>query len=129
MGIAGKSPRKVKAADLTDPNRTSGITRLEAFAEGNVWVGAVVNHEARELSKWHVHPNHDTYAYCAEGTMRLDFGPGGAETLMFEVGDFAFIPAGLVHREGNGGDTPSKGLIFRIGEGQVVVDLDGPDPA
>jgi uncharacterized RmlC-like cupin family protein len=45
----------------------------------------------------------------------------------FDPGDFAHVPAGIVHREGNPGDSPNKGIAFRIGEGPVVVDLDGPE--
>ena len=119
-------PRRVAATDLFDPGKTSGVTRLQAFAEGAVWVGALIN-EPHEMSKWHSHPGHETYAYVVEGNMRIEFGPGGSEFVELGPGDFAYVPRDTIHREGNSGHTVSKGVIVRIGEGPVVVDAEGPE--
>jgi uncharacterized RmlC-like cupin family protein len=120
-------PRKVAPKDLVDPGRSSAVVRLQAFADERVWVGAVIN-SPREMSRWHIHPGHDTYAYFVEGRFRVEYGPGGKDATDFGPGDFGYVPAGLVHREGNPGDVPNKGIAFRIGEGPIVVDVDGPDP-
>jgi quercetin dioxygenase-like cupin family protein len=121
-----RHPRKVAAGELIDPASMSGVVRLQAFADEKVWVGAVIN-RPREMSGWHVHPGHDTYAYFAEGRFRVEYGPGGRAAVEFDPGDFAHVPAGIVHREGNPGDSPNKGIAFRIGDGPVVVDLEGPE--
>ena len=44
-----------------------------------------------------------------------------------EPGDFVLIPKGVVHREGNAGAEPTDGVIIRVGEGPVTVNLDGPE--
>ncbi len=123
---SSRRPRKVAAEELIDTGRTSGVVRLEAFSDERVWVGAVINSPG-EMSRWHVHPGHDTYAYIADGSIQIEYGPGGREAVELGAGDFAHIPAGTVHREGNLSNSPSKGILIRIGEGPVVVDLDGPE--
>jgi uncharacterized RmlC-like cupin family protein len=47
-----------------------------------------------------VHPGHDTYVFQTEGRLRLEFGPGGSESVEGGPGDFVLIPKGVVHREG-----------------------------
>ncbi len=107
------------------PATTPGVSRREAFADGHVWVGRITNAPS-QASRWHVHPGHDTYAYCSSGRFFVEFGPGGAERIELEPGDFGLIPRGLVHREGNAGDEPNDGVLVRVGEGPVTVNLDGP---
>jgi oxalate decarboxylase/phosphoglucose isomerase-like protein (cupin superfamily) len=41
-------------------------------------------------------------------------------------GDFVLIPKGVVHREGNPGTEPNEAIVFRVGEGEVLVNVDGP---
>jgi quercetin dioxygenase-like cupin family protein len=79
------------------------------------------------MSRWHVHPGHDAYAYIEQGSVRIEYGPGGGEAVELGPGDFGHVPAGIVHREGNPGDSPNKGIVFRIGDGPVVLDVDGPE--
>jgi quercetin dioxygenase-like cupin family protein len=120
-------PKLIKGADLIEAGQpTPGVTRATAFADETVWVGTVRN-APRQESGWHVHPGHDTYAYAIEGLFFVDFGPGGRERILIEPGDFALIPRGVVHREGNAGDEPNDGIAFRVGSGPVTVNLDGPE--
>ena len=46
----------------------------------------------------------------------LDAGPG----------DFLFIPAREIHREGNPLDETSEIVVVRAGQGEVVVNVDRP---
>ena len=43
------------------------------------------------------------------------------------AGDFVLIPKGVIHREGNAGAEPNDGVIVRVGEGPVTINLDGPE--
>ena len=106
--------------------QTPGVSRAVAFADGHVWVGRVRN-TPRQESDWHVHPGHDTYAYCIGGRFFVEFGPGGTDRIEIAPGEFGLIPKGLVHREGNAGDDPNEGVVFRVGDGPVTVNLDGPE--
>ena len=120
-------PILVSSDVLTEAaQQTPGLARSVAFADERVWVGSVRN-EPRQASGWHVHPGHDTYAYAVRGVFFVEFGPGGTERIEIAPGDFGLIPRGVVHREGNAGDTPSEGVVFRVGEGPVTVNLDGPE--
>ena len=77
-------------------------------------------------SAWHVHPGYDTYVFQTEGRLRLEFGAGGTESMEGGPGDFVLIPKGLVHRERNPGTEPNEAIVFRVGEGEVLVNVDGP---
>ena len=39
------------------------------------------------------------------------------------------IPKGLVHREGNPGGESSYLVVVRVGTGEPVFNVDGPEPA
>ena len=56
----------------------------------------------------------------------MEFGPGGTERVEGGPGDFVLIPMGVVHREGTPGTEPNEAIVFRVGEGEVLVNLDGP---
>src|SRR5829696_8267412 len=60
------------------------------------------------------------------GACGWKFGPGGSESVEGGPGDFVLIPKGVVHREGNPGTEPNEAIVFRVGEGEVLVNLDGP---
>jgi uncharacterized RmlC-like cupin family protein len=121
-------PRAVGPEHLREPALvTPGIDRREAFADDRIWVGTART-EAGVWSGWHVHPGHDTYAYAIEGRIRVEFDAAGAG-IEAGPGGFLFIPKGAPHREGNPGDEPNVGVVFRIGEGPVLEPLDGPPDA
>jgi uncharacterized RmlC-like cupin family protein len=104
---------------------TPGVDRREAFADDHVWAGRSRT-DAGTWSGWHVHPGHDTYVFQTEGRLRLEFGPGGTQSVEGGPGDFVLIPKGVVHREGNPGTEPNEAIVFRVGEGEVLVNLEGP---
>src|SRR5215207_1824458 len=104
---------------------TPGVDRREAFADDHVWAGRSRT-DAGTWSCWHVHPGHDTYVFQTEGRLRLVIGTGGTESVEGGPGDFLLIPKGVVHREGNPGTEPNEAIVFRVGEGEVLVNLDGP---
>lgn len=111
-----------------EPTPTPGVTRFEAFADERVWVGRVEN-APYQASAWHVHPGHHTYGHAIGGRFFVEFGPDGSERVEMEPGDFVHIPKGVVHREGSAGGEPSHGIIVRVGEGPLTINLDGPEPA
>jgi mannose-6-phosphate isomerase-like protein (cupin superfamily) len=101
------------------PTTTSGPAGPEPKAgrsrtQGGTWSG------------WHVHPGYDTYVFQTEGHLRLEFGAGGTESVEGGPGDFVLIPKGVVHREGNPGTEPNEAIVFRVGEGEVLVNVEGP---
>jgi quercetin dioxygenase-like cupin family protein len=116
------TPEQVQGVKTATP----GVTRFEAFADEHVWVGRIENAPHQE-SDWHVHPGHDTFGHVTRGRFFVEFGPDGSERIEVALGDFVLIPKGVVHREGNAGAEPNVGIVVRVGQGPVTVNLDGPD--
>jgi uncharacterized RmlC-like cupin family protein len=122
--------RVVPAAEMRPPAVvTPGMDRREAFAQDGAWAGTVRT-TAGAMTGWHVHAGHDTYLHVNAGTMHIEYGPGGSLSADAGPGDFLLIPRGLVHREGSAaGSTGVEAVIVRVGSGEPVTNVDGPDPA
>lgn len=106
---------------------TPGMERFEAYAADDRWVGYVAT-EPGVRSGWHHHGEMDTYVYVVRGAVELESGPGGGDLATAHVGQFAHIPAGTVHREGTPAGEPAEAVVVRIGRGQPVFNVEGPDP-
>jgi uncharacterized RmlC-like cupin family protein len=95
---------------------TARATLMRARAEGNAATG------------WHHHGDRDVHGYVVRGRARFEFGPGGTESTEVEEGGFFHVPAGLVHRDVNPSDEPQEIVLAVVGEGALVVNVDGPTP-
>ena len=125
--------RVIKAGEGTgETTQTAGFVRRELVAqaaEGGrsaVWIGTVRT-PAGSTSGWHHHGEYDTYILVQAGKARMDFGPGGALSCEAEAGDVIFVPRGAVHREANTGDADNMAYLVRVGTGEPVFNVDGPD--
>jgi uncharacterized RmlC-like cupin family protein len=96
---------------------TDRATLMRARAEGGSATG------------WHHHGDRDVLGYVVRGRARFEFGPGGSESTEVEEGGFFHVPAGLVHRDVNPSDQPQEIVLSVVGEGPLVVNVDGPPPA
>ena len=123
----GSQPIIVRPADRSqDANaQTDGMIRETAFSTEDLWVG-VVTTAPGEMSAWHHHGDHETYAYVATGSKHIEFGPGGNRSIVAGPGDLIHIPKGMVHREGNPSAETSRSIAFRLGRGPVTVNVQGP---
>lgn len=120
-----KGIKIVKGAALaTMP--TPGMDRQEGNLSDNVHA-IHVRTEPGVFSGWHHHGEYTTYGAVLSGRVRVEFGPGGGDSLEGEPGDFFVVPPGVVHREGNPGSEEQVLVGFRIGEGPTVINVDGPD--
>src|SRR5512137_1295044 len=90
----------VHGADQKEGPATPGMSRREAFATDSLWAGAVST-EPGMVSGWHHHAEHDTIIYVLTGELLLEYGPGGAGSVLAKPGDFVFVPQATVHRESN----------------------------
>lgn len=116
----------VRKEALADTARTPGMTRKEAFASEQVWTGIV--HTAPGMtSGWHHHGKYNSYVYLISGRSRLESGPGGGDVVEAEAGGFSFVPAHTIHREGNPGSETQVVVVFRVGVGEPVFNVDGPE--
>jgi uncharacterized RmlC-like cupin family protein len=97
------------------------MARSQAFTSEDAWAGKVVI-AAGTASGWHHHGEHRSYIYLLRGVARFENTDG--VQLQASPGDFVFVPPGEVHREINPGDEESEAVLFRIGSGPVVVNVE-----
>lgn len=119
--------RLVRNSELRDSDPTPGMRRMQAIGTGRMWSG-LVHTEPHMVSGWHHHGDHETTIYVTTGALRMEFGPGGRDTLDAHAGDFLHVPRGAIHREGNPTDGVATLVVVRAGSGVPTVNVDGPDP-
>jgi uncharacterized RmlC-like cupin family protein len=100
--------------------------RREQYQRQGRWASWIQN-EAGDMSGWHHHAGNDTYVYVGRGSLTIDFGPGGAESIEARAGDFIVIPSETVHREMTGADADLEAFVIRVGGDPEHVNLDGPE--
>ncbi len=69
------------------------------------------------------------YAYNICGQLRIEFGPGGREWLGMGPGEVLHVPKRMIHREVTLGPEAGMAFVVRVGAGEPVVNVDGPEPA
>jgi uncharacterized RmlC-like cupin family protein len=119
--------RVIRAGELRPGQPTAGMIREEAFGTGSLWAG-LVRTEPGMRSGWHHHGSHQTAIYVLSGRLRMESGPGRPEVAEAGPGDFIYVPEGAVHRESNPSDEQAVAVILRSGTGEVVVNVEGPEP-
>jgi len=119
--------RLITPAEFTPGHPTPGMQREEAASADGIWTGLVHTHAGMQ-GAWHHHGEYQTSLYILSGAMRLDFGPGGTQSVDAGPGDFVFVPKWVVHREGNPSTESATAVITRAGHGDPVINVDGPDP-
>lgn len=123
-GVRRPAVRSSSQLDEIPGQQTPGIRRRQAFAGDDRWVGHVET-EPGEWSGWHHHGETDTYMYVRSGGLEFEFGLEG-ERIVVGPGDFALMPAGVVHRERTTPGAPGDIVLVRIGPGPAVVNVADP---
>ena len=121
-------PGRISAVSSTELHAgapTPGVLREIAFDTGRATLMRA-RAEAGAATGWHHHGDRDVLGHVVRGRARFEFGPGGREILEVEEGSFFHVPAGLVHREINPLDEPQEIILAVVGEGPLVVNLEGP---
>lgn len=106
----------------------SGTERRQLFQRDGRWADWIRN-DAGDVSGWHHHASNDTYVYVLRGSVTIDFGPGGAESVVANGGDFFIVPSHTVHRETTGQGVDLEAFVIRIGGEPEHVKLEGPEAA
>ena len=104
---------------------TPGVVREIAFDAGRATLMRA-RAEPRAASGWHHHGERDVLGYVVRGRARFEFGAGGRESTEVEEGGFFHVPAGLVHRDVNPLDEPQEIVLTIVGDGPLVINVDGP---
>lgn len=82
--------------------------------------------EPGAVTAWHHHGEYETSLYVLQGVVRLEFGVNGTQVIEGGAGDIIHVPAGAVHRELNDGDTVASTVMTRVGRGQSMYEVEGP---
>jgi quercetin dioxygenase-like cupin family protein len=106
---------------LREGQATPGMARSSAFTSEDTWTGTVVIAPGT-ASGWHHHGEHRSYLYILRGEAQFEGSDG--EKLVAAPGDFVFVAPYEVHREVNPGDEESEVVLFRLGSGPVVVNVE-----
>lgn len=107
-------------------SQSSGMQREELITRPGSWVG-MVRIQPGMVSGWHHHGDYDSYIYMAKGMARFDFGSGGKESCEAAPGDICYVPKGAIHREANLGSQEGVAFLVRVGSGEPVINVDGPE--
>ncbi len=113
-GNTAQSEGMVRKAAIT--GRLSNATKMCA---------SVMVAEPHSASGVHHHGEQETIVYAASGRSAIRSGPGGRDMQELRPGDFALIPAGVIHQELNLGDNEVTWIVTRSGPEPVVVNVDG----
>ena len=117
--------RIVAATELVASVPTPGMERRELDAGAARIIS--VRTQPGLMSGWHHHGAYTTCGYIVAGRLRLESGPGGSSVVEGGPGDLFLVPPNTVHRESNPSDEEQVVVGFRVGRGDTVVNVDGPD--
>ena len=106
------------------PPAMTNTERRQQFEREGRWADWTRN-DAGDVSDWHHHAANDTYVYMSRGSVTIEFGPGGAESVMAGAGDFFIVPSQTIHREITGHDANLEAFVIRVGGEPEHVSVDG----
>jgi uncharacterized RmlC-like cupin family protein len=119
--------RLIRSDERVEGPSTPGMDRFTSVATQTMWAGGART-EPGMISGWHHHGEQESAIYVLSGALRMEYGPGGADSFDAGPGDFVYVPRGLIHRESNPTDGPADIVVVRAGRGASVVNVDGPEP-
>jgi uncharacterized RmlC-like cupin family protein len=126
--MSASRPVVVHHPEGTPGQAVPGMERQQQFEREGRWA-SWIRIESGNVTSWHHHAANDTYVYVSRGSATIEFGPGGAESVVAGAGDFFHVPPGTIHRETIGTDVDFDGFVLRLGTAPERVDVDGPDAA
>jgi uncharacterized RmlC-like cupin family protein len=116
---------RVTPEERVEGQPTPGLAREQAVQTDRMWAG-LARTDAGMVSGWHHHGDYESAIYVLSGSLRMEFGPQGEERFEAGPGDFVFVGRHAVHRESNPSDREADIVVVRAGEGDPVVNVDGP---
>ena len=118
----------VKSEGLKEGESTPNLIREQAFDTDNAVIMRS-NAEESITSGWHHHGDREVFGFLLEGHARIEYGPDGEDAVELEAGDFFRVDPGTVHRDVNPVNEQQRAVTMFVGEGPVVVNVDGPGDA
>ena len=116
---------RISPDERVEGQPTAGLTREQAIQTDGMWAG-FARTDVGMISGWHHHGEYESAIYVLTGSFRVEFGPGGEESFDAGPGDFVYVGKGAIHRESNPSNEDATIVVVRAGEGEPVVNVDGP---
>ena len=117
---------RVGPEERAEGQPTPGLVREQAVQTGRMWAG-IARTDPGMVSGWHHHGDYESAIYVLSGSLRMEFGSKGEEAFDAGPGDFVFVGKHAVHRESNPSDEQATIVVVRAGQGEAVVNVDGPE--
>lgn len=118
------SIHRVAPEERVEGQPTPRMSREQAVQTDGMWAG-FVRMDAGMISGWHHHGSYESSIHVSTGSLRMEFGPGGERS--FDAGPATSWAKGVVHRECDPSDDIGTIVVVRAGEGEPVVNVDGPE--
>ena len=85
---------RVAPDERVEGQPTPGMVREQAVQTEGMWAG-FARTDAGMVSGWHHHGAYESSIYVLTGSLRMEFGPDGAESFDAGPGDFVFVGKGV----------------------------------
>lgn len=119
----------IRAGELEPGPITLGQIRSKALEVGELWVGECHVTVLDRPSQLHHHKDFDSVMYMLSGSIRVDHGPGGEKSFELGAGDYAYFPRRVIHRAQILQGDNVRYVFVRIGQGETLENVGGPDAA
>jgi quercetin dioxygenase-like cupin family protein len=120
-------PQVVSEENRTPAGERDGIAHSVVFEADDAQLRRA-RMSASAGTGWHHHGDWAAYGVVLEGRVRFTVGPD-ERTVDVGPGEFYHVSAGTAHREGTLGDDSAVVLALFAGEGDLLVEVDGPAAA
>ena len=121
-------PVVVRRGEAVDPRISPPLQVRNHVDADSRWIGwsGWIRNEAGDVSGWHHHAANETYVYVIRGSITIEFGAEGADSVQAGAGDFFIVPSDTIHRETTSRDGDLEAFVIRVGGGPEYVDVAAP---
>ncbi|HEV2951626.1 MAG TPA: cupin domain-containing protein [Actinomycetota bacterium] len=116
---------RVGPEERVEGQPTPGLVREQAVQTDRMWAG-IARTDPGMVSGWHHHGEYESAIYVLSGSLQMEFGSKGEEAFEAGPGDFVFVGKHAVHRESNPSNEQANIVVVRAGQGDPVINVDGP---
>jgi mannose-6-phosphate isomerase-like protein (cupin superfamily) len=118
-------PVVIRRCQAVDPRIFPTLQLRDHVDADSRWIGwsGWIRNEAGDVGGWHHHAANETYVYVIRGSITIEFGPEGAESVQAGAGDFFIVPSHTIHRETTSRDADLEAFVIRVGGEPEYVDV------
>lgn len=119
---------RITRDELPELDGADGVSRQVVFETDDVLVSRS-RVGAGVTTGWHHNGERHVFGYVTDGSARLEYGPGGEDSIPLNAGDFVYVPPGTIRRVVNSTDEDWIIVINFVGSGPPAISVDEPEAA